>query len=80
MTKQKLASLIAQMEGKKTEVSIGNIREVLRCIEIIAAEEAFAVNERYAPKSPALIALFSGTQSKLDRLWKKADKAAGKVV
>lgn len=33
MTRNELASLISTYEGKKVEVSIGNIREVLRIIK-----------------------------------------------
>ena len=36
---KKLASAIAKREGKKVEVPIGNIREVLRCFEDIVIEE-----------------------------------------
>lgn len=32
MTRNELASLISKYEGKKVEVSIGNIREVLRIL------------------------------------------------
>lgn len=35
----KLASRIAALEGKKSEVSIGNIREVIRCIVEIELED-----------------------------------------
>lgn len=34
---QKLASKIAKMEGKKKQVSIGNIREVLSCLTKLQA-------------------------------------------
>ncbi len=39
MTLNKLASEISKLEGKKKQVSIGNIREVLRCLEVVIATE-----------------------------------------
>ena len=39
MTRQKLASEIAKREGKKSQVQIGNIREIIRIIEEIGTEE-----------------------------------------
>lgn len=38
MTIQKLASEIAKREGKKSQVSIGNIREILRIFIDIASD------------------------------------------
>jgi len=35
---KKLASLIAKREGKKTEVAIGNIREILKVLQDVEAE------------------------------------------
>lgn len=40
MTINKLASLIAKNEGKKSEVSIGNIREILKVIAELEADNA----------------------------------------
>jgi len=37
MTLDKLASLLAKMEGKKVQVSVGNIREILRLLTAIDA-------------------------------------------
>ena len=31
----KLASLIAKMEGKKSQAKIGDIREILKCLKVI---------------------------------------------
>ena len=34
----KLVSLITKREGKKTSVSVGNVREILKCLVEIEAE------------------------------------------
>jgi hypothetical protein len=33
MTHKELVKLICEMEGKKVEVSIGNVKEVLKCLK-----------------------------------------------
>jgi hypothetical protein len=47
MSYQKVAGRIAKREGKKVQVSIGNIREVLRVLRDICAEERaeFGISE-----------------------------------
>lgn len=42
MTLRKLASEIAKREGKKSEARIGDIREILKVVTEIEAEECFA--------------------------------------
>lgn len=37
MTLQKLASHLAAMEGKKSQVAIGNIRETIKCLCMLEA-------------------------------------------
>jgi hypothetical protein len=44
MTFKDLASKIAQIEGLKSEVSIGNIREILRALADLAASDPEAYN------------------------------------
>lgn len=39
MNRQKLASTIAQREGKKSQARIGDIREIIKIIEEIAVDE-----------------------------------------
>lgn len=39
MTFNKIASAISKLEGKKGQVSIGNIREVLSCLTILEANQ-----------------------------------------
>lgn len=39
VTLQKLASLIAKKEGKRSEARIGDIREILKLIAVMAAED-----------------------------------------
>ena len=39
MTKRKLAQAIAKIEGKKSEVAIGNIMEVLTILEELQAQQ-----------------------------------------
>jgi hypothetical protein len=43
MTLNKLASLIAKREGKKSQVHIGNIREILKIICTMEVENATTV-------------------------------------
>jgi len=33
MTHKELVKLICEMEGKKVEVSIGNVKEVIKCLK-----------------------------------------------
>lgn len=47
---QKLASQIARLEGKKKQVSIGNIREVLSCL--IKLEAKYYTRVNYSMPSP----------------------------
>lgn len=39
---------IAAMEGKGSEVSVGNIREVLKCLSLLDAAEAYMVTTKEA--------------------------------
>ena len=67
MTFNKLASEIARREGKKSQVAIGNIREILKILETILAEECLeywkngkmpainsAINDRVIKRAKAL--------------------------
>lgn len=39
MSFQKIASRVAKLEGKKSQVQIGNIRETIRCLVQVLAED-----------------------------------------
>lgn len=51
MSLQSLASKIAKKEGLKKEVSIGNIREIIRCL--VDLEREFRESDGQAGYSPA---------------------------
>lgn len=55
MTLRKLASDIAAMEGKKSNVKIGDIREIIACI--CALETAYIINETPANRPLSIMAL-----------------------
>ena len=78
MTKNKLASQLCELEGKKSQVKIGNMRETLRCLEILIAQSALEAGERTALHAPSVVALCDRAQKRLDVLWKRADRAARK--
>jgi hypothetical protein len=46
MTMNNLIKAICMMEGKKVQVSVGNVREVLRCLNIIEASFRIAEAEK----------------------------------
>ena len=70
MTLQKLASEIAKREGKKSQARIGDIREILRLICVIDAEQCF-----HDPETDgALVALTEGTNRELRNLRRKKAK------
>ena len=76
MNKNKLASQLCELEGKKSQVKIGNMRETLRCLEVVIAQDALASGERDPLYSPIVIALCERAKKRLDALWKRADRAA----
>jgi hypothetical protein len=39
VTRNKLASLLCKLEGKKSSVSIGNCREILKCLVALVSAE-----------------------------------------
>lgn len=45
MTLQKLSSMVAKREGKKSQARVGDIREILKIICMIEAEMMCAVEE-----------------------------------
>lgn len=45
MTRNELASLIAKYEGKKVEVSIGNVREILRILHEFLGDDFLYKNK-----------------------------------
>jgi len=69
MTLQELASLIAFREGKRSQVAIGDIREILKIICVLAAEdmEQNGCDQTNCP----LVALTAGMDKEIDRLRKK---------
>lgn len=69
---KKIASLVAKKEGKKSSVSIGNVREVLS--KLIEADVEFILDNGPAIESP-LDFLKTKAHEKLD---KKPSKKAGK--
>jgi len=70
MTLNKLASLIAQKEGKKSQVAIGNIREVIKAIVDIEVESV--INDPQG--EGALAALTEAVNKKLLKASKKKVK------
>ena len=46
MNMNKLVRTICAMEGKKVQVSVGNVREVLRCLMVIEAAYMIAEAEK----------------------------------
>lgn len=69
MTKDELISKIAKREGKKSQVKIGDIREIVSIIEELEAE----YEGQLAGSPLALLAKGSG-KKKLDKMTKKAQK------
>ena len=55
MTLRKLASEIAKREGKKHQASIGDIREILKIIAEIEAEECIAIGDGESGPLQALL-------------------------
>lgn len=53
MTLQKLASMTAKLEGHKVQVSIGNVREVIKCLCVLEAALRVqrALDLKLSPKS-----------------------------
>ncbi len=74
MTLRKLASDIAAMEGKKSEVSIGDIREILSCI--CALETANIINR--TPEDGPFKALSNDVIKRIDRYVDKVNKIKNK--
>lgn len=65
MTFNKLCSLVAKKEGKKKQVSIGNVREVLSVLVHLEACHRTKVNVSAGP---------------MDCLWKMSVKASNKMI
>lgn len=82
MNKNQVVKEICKREGKKSQVAIGNVREIVSVIEDIQAEHAFSIGVRTVdPRGgfPFDMAIRPGIQKKLDRLWKKDDAAVKKA-
>lgn len=45
MTSNKLATLIAKLEGKRSQARIGDIREIIKIIQTLIKEEIMACEE-----------------------------------
>lgn len=60
MTTQKLASEIAKIEGKKSKARIGDIREIIKIIQIMLKEEIKNFSE--TKQAPVSKVLFSKTK------------------
>lgn len=71
-----LASKIAKLEGKKKQVSIGNIREVLARLEDIIAGEC----ARFAGKYPGGESVYFEDSRTLHQLGRNAEKKAMKLI
>lgn len=65
---KKLSSKIAKMEGKKSQVSSGNIREVIKCLQEIFFDEIMSQK-----KAKPLTSQF------LNPILKRIDKTGGYV-
>lgn len=48
MTERKLASMIAKLEGKRSQAKIGEIREVIRILQDLIKEETLAYDDTNA--------------------------------
>lgn len=75
MASAKLASLVAKKEGKRSQSSIGNVRETLKAFETVLAEESFKANDRDLVDSVHLDSVVLSAQKKLNQLWRKFDSA-----
>lgn len=47
MTLSKIASQVAKLEGKRSQTSIGNIRETLKCLMVLEASMRVADHFKY---------------------------------
>lgn len=51
MTYKELVTLLASKEGKKKSVSVGNLREVLKCLKLMCKDdEVYAALVKYLGK------------------------------
>jgi len=71
MTSHRLAVLVSRIEGKKVQVNLAQIKEVLSALEYVIAQEAYDHLERGVYDLETLSVIEMGTQKKLDRMWKK---------
>lgn len=60
MTSNKLATLIAKLEGKRSQARIGDIREIIKIIQTLIKDEVLAYNE--TKTAPIEELLFSKAQ------------------
>lgn len=72
-----LESAIAALEGKKVEVSIGNIREMRASLVKVIAQDMFEKNETIALNNSYFKELERDIQKAREKLWKKEAKKAG---
>lgn len=70
-----LASKIAALEGKKKQVSIGNIREVLARLEDIMAAECARCTRKYGDQS-----VYFEDSRTLHQIGRRVEKKALKLV
>lgn len=77
MTKNQLVKEICRREGKKSQVAIGNVREIISILEDMFQEDIFSEGgETVSQELGALGAINLGAQRKLTARWKKFNKAA----
>jgi len=72
MTLQRLASLIAKREGKKSQARIGDIREILKIIVTLSAQSA--TDDGTDQGSDPITALVEAAGKEQDRLESKRAK------
>lgn len=70
---RKLASAVAKAEGKKSQVSIGNIRETLKVLVQVLAEDIATSSDMPTP-------LFSEWNKSLEKAIAKAKKKSTKAA
>ena len=63
MTKQKLASALAKMEGRKSQVKIGDIREILSLLIIL--EAAYRIKEDVPTEPSEVLAMLDEAATEL---------------
>ena len=78
-TRAALVKEICKREGKKSQVAIGNVREIVAVIETIMAEEVVELNAHRIGVPPGVAGVLSrGANARVKGLYKKKLKAVKK--